>query len=509
MNSLIFVKKNKMPKKNYLELKSKMQKIADLNYAISVLNWDQETYLPPKGVAHRAQQISTLSGMAHELFTEENLGSLLVKLSKDKTLNEIEQQNVARTQRDYLKNKKLPTSFVIELSNATSTAFHAWIEARKKEDFSIYIKPLEKMVELQRKKAEIYSYEKHPYNALMDDYEPGATVAEIDTLFKEVKDKLSPFTQAIFKQSKPDNSFMFLKYPYQKQWDYGVDILKQLGYDFEAGRQDLSEHPFTTSFSPQDVRVTTRVDENNLYDMLWSCIHEGGHALYEQGLKPEEYGMPCGQAVSLGIHESQSRLYENNVGRSKAFWKVNYATLQDTFPENLNNISFGTFYKGINMVEPSLIRTDADELTYHFHIMIRYEIEKQLIEGSIAVKDLEKVWNDAYKKYLNIDVPSPKKGVLQDVHWAHGGFGYFPTYSLGSFYAAQFFQKIQQDVPNLENALSNGDAKPLLNWLRENIHQHGQLYSAQELCKKATGESLKFDYFMQYAKNKYKEIYNI
>jgi carboxypeptidase Taq len=300
-----------------------------------------------------------------------------------------------------------------------------------------------------------------------------------------------------------------LHYPHQKQWDYGIDILKQLGYDFEAGRQDLSEHPFTTSFSPLDVRVTTRVDEHNLYDMLWSCIHEGGHALYEQGLSAEEYGMPCGQAVSLGIHESQSRLYENNVGRSFPFWKANYGKLQNTFPENLGAIPLEKFYKGINLVEPSLIRTDADELTYHFHIMIRYEIEKQLIEGSIEVKDLEKVWNDAYKKYLNIEVPSPKKGVLQDVHWAHGGFGYFPTYSLGSFYAAQFFHKIQQEVPNIENDLSNGNAKPLLTWLRTNIHQHGQLYSANELCEKATGEALKFDYFMKYAQKKYRQIYNV
>lgn len=498
-----------MSNKKYLELKSKMQKIADLNYSISVLNWDQETYLPPKGVKHRAQQISTLSGISHELFTEATLGDLLKELSEEKGLNEIEKRNIALIQKDYNKNKKLPTSFVIDLSNATSIAFHAWIEARKKEDFSIYIKPLEKMVALQQKKAEIYGYEKHPYNALMDDYEPGATVDEIDTLFKEVKEKLSPFTQSIFEKEKPDNAFMFLNYPHQKQWNYGVDILKQLGYDFEAGRQDLSEHPFTTSFSPQDVRVTTRVDENNLYDMLWSCIHEGGHALYEQGLNPVEYGMPCGQAVSLGIHESQSRLYENNVGRSKAFWQANYAELQATFPKNLNKVSLDDFYRGINLVEPSLIRTDADELTYHFHIMIRYEIEKQLIEGSIAVKDLESVWNDAYKKYLNIDVPSPKKGVLQDVHWAHGGFGYFPTYSLGSFYAAQFFHKIQKDIPNIENALANGNAKPLLNWLRENIHQHGQLYTAKELCEKATGEDLKFDYFMQYAKNKYQEIYNV
>lgn len=492
----------------YQKFTQHLSKIADIHYSIAVLNWDQETYLPKKGSQHRAQQIATLSGMAHELATSKELGEILDKLTDDKTLNSIEKKNVELALKNYTKATKLPTEFVIELSNTTSEAFHAWIEARKEDKFEIFAPALEKMVALQRKKAEIYGYEDHPYNALMDDYEPGAKVSEIDALFSDVKEQLTPFIQKIFGKQKPDNSFMFGHFEHKKQWDFGEKILAQLGYDFEAGRQDLSEHPFTTSFSPLDVRVTTRVDENNFYDMLWSCIHEGGHALYEQGLSPDQYGLPCGEAISLGIHESQSRLYENNVGRSKAFWKANYAELQQIFPENLKNVTLDNFYKGVNIVEPSLIRTDADELTYHFHIMIRYEIEKQLIEGSIEVKDLKEIWNAAYKKYLNIDVPSDKKGALQDVHWSHGGFGYFPTYSLGSFYAAQFFHKAKKDLPNLESEIEKGNMTPLLNWLREKIHQHGKFYTAQEVCEKATGEKLNFAYFMNYARNKFGEIYN-
>lgn len=495
--------------KNYQLFKEQTEKIADLGYAISVLSWDQETYIPEKGVKHRAQQMSTLAGMAHELKTAEERGELLALLQNDDTLNEIEKSNVQIAWKDYKKSIKLPKDFVVRLSKATSSAFHSWLHAREKNNFNLFVPELEKMVALQREKAEIYGYEEHPYNALMDDYEEGAKVSEIDALFADVKTRLSPLIKEIFAKEKPNNDFMYQFFPHQKQWDYGMGILEQMGYDLKAGRQDVSEHPFTTSFSPLDVRVTTRVEENNFYDMLWSCIHEGGHALYEQGLSPEQYGMPCGSAVSLGIHESQSRLYENNVGRSKEFWSHNYPKLQALFPENLRAVALEDFYKGINIVQPSLIRTDADELTYHFHIMIRYEMEKKLIEGSIEAKDLKEIWNAAYKEYLQVDVPSDKEGVLQDVHWSHGGFGYFPTYSLGSFYAAQFYQKAAADDTNMESAIAKGDLQPILGWMRQHIHQHGRRFDAQTLCKKATGEGLDFSYFLAYARRKYAAIYEL
>ena len=282
-----------------------------------------------------------------------------------------------------------------------------------------------------------------------------------------------------------------------------------MGYNFDCGRQDISAHPFSTHFSPEDTRVTTRIDENNLSEMIWSCIHEGGHALYEQGILSENYGLPFGETISLGIHESQSRLWENNVGRSLAYWKKNFNSLKLIFPDKLSNISALDFYKAANNVKPSLIRTNADELTYHLHVLIRFEIEKSLIEGSVSVKDLPTIWNSKYKEYLNIDVPSDSQGVLQDIHWSHGSFGYFPTYTIGSFYAAQFYSQALKEIPNLESEVENGNMINLLNWLRLKIHKHGKKYDAQDLCIKVTGKKLEFKYFMEYAKEKYSEIYSI
>ncbi|MFN6039638.1 MAG: carboxypeptidase M32, partial [Bacteroidota bacterium] len=279
--------------------------------------------------------------------------------------------------------------------------------------------------------------------------------------------------------------------------------------DFDCGRQDISTHPFTINFSSKDVRVTTRIDEKNLSEMIWSCIHEGGHALYEQGLPEDEYGMPLSEAVSLGIHESQSRLWENNVGRSFSYWKNNFKVLKNYFPEQLNSITSEHFYKACNKVEPSFIRTNADELTYHFHVIIRYEIEKKLISREIKTKDLPAIWNEMYKNYLGLDVKNDKEGVLQDVHWSHGSFGYFPTYSIGSFYAAQFFHKAHEAIPGLEMQIESSNFKELLNWLHHSIHKHGKFYSAQDLCMNITGETLNVDYFMKYVSDKYEKIYNL
>jgi carboxypeptidase Taq len=300
---------------------------------------------------------------------------------------------------------------------------------------------------------------------------------------------------------------MYLRYDKDQQWAFGLELLRQMGYDFEAGRQDVSSHPFTTNFSSQDVRVTTRTAEDNLNEMIWSCIHEGGHALYEQGLPDSEYGLPSGEYVSLGIHESQSRLWENNVGRSLPYWKCNLPRLKELFPENLKHVSPDDFYKAMNKVQPSLIRTNADELTYHFHILIRFEIEKALIEGTVEVNDLPALWNAKYKEYLGLDVPSDSKGVLQDIHWSHGSFGYFPTYSLGSFYAAQFYAFAARQIPELEAEIEKGNLKPLLDWLRTHIHAEGKMYSAENLCIKITGEKLSFKYFMEYARKKYSGLY--
>jgi carboxypeptidase Taq len=494
--------------KNYEDYKNHLSKIADISYALAVLNWDQEVFMPKKGAERRAQQISTLAGIQHELSTDSDFGTLLETLN-NASLNDEETRNVRETLKEYNRNNKYSTDFVQLMSRTVSKAFNAWQQAKAENNFNLFAPFLEELVDLKKQECEIIGYKNHPYNALLDLYEPNCTVNELDVLFEDVKNQLVPFVKRIAKTPQNNDNLMFQHFDINKQLKFTEHLLTQMGYDFDAGRQDLSTHPFTTNFSATDVRVTTRVSENDLSEIMWSSIHEGGHALYEQGLLDKNYGLPSGSYLSLGIHESQSRLYENNVGRSLAYWKYNFKNLQTVFSENLKNYTAEDFYKAMNIVKPSFIRTNADELTYHFHILIRYEIEKELISGSIEVKDLPQVWNAKYKEYLNIDVPSDEKGILQDIHWSHGSFGYFPTYSIGSFYAAQFFNKALQEIPNLENQIENGNLSELLKWLRKNIHQNGRLFASDELCLKVTGEKLNFNYFMDYAKNKYSKLYNL
>lgn len=494
---------------NYSTYKKTMSKIADVNFSAAILHWDQETYMPPKSAKTRGQQLSTLAGIAHELSTTEELGALLNQLNKDTTLNEKEQRNIKESLKKYNDNKKYTKEFVEEMSKTISETFQAWHKAKKNNDFASYAIPLKKLIKLKREECEILGYEGHPYDAMLNQYEPGAKTADLEVLFADVRSQLVSFVKQISEKEQNSDNFMYKTYDKDKQWQIGIDFLKQMGYDFNAGRQDISSHPFTTNFSAQDVRVTTRINENDLNEMLWSCIHEGGHALYEQGLLASDYGLPSGEYLSLGIHESQSRLWENNVGRSLAYWKNNYPSLQNAFKDNLKDVSATDFYKAMNVVKPSLVRTSADELTYHFHVMIRFEIEKMLIEGTIEVDELPKYWNQKYKEYLNIDVTSDTEGVLQDIHWSHGSFGYFPTYSLGSFYAAQFFDQAKKEIANLESEIEAGNFKPLLNWLREKVHIHGKTYSADELCINITGKKLDFSHFMNYAKEKYSDLYNL
>ena len=491
----------------YTQYKNTLQKIADVKYASAVMQWDQETYLPPKGNEIRGRQIATLNELAHQQFTDEKFGALLNELSTKDGLSDKEKQNVTLSLYDYNKNKKLPSSFVRQMSEAVNKSFHAWIQARKENSFSIFQQPLQQIILLKKQEADLLGYEKHPYNALMNDYDKGLTVDTVDTLFTSLRPQLSALLQTISAQPQVECSFLRQHFNKEKQWNFGIEILKRMQFDFEAGRQDISEHPFTTNFNCNDVRVTTRVDENNFGNMLWSCLHEGGHALYEQGLPADEYGLPLGEYCSLSIHESQSRLWENCIGRGLAFWQNNYSLLQHYFPQQLNHTSLQQFYKGINKVQPSLIRTEADELTYHFHVMIRYEIEKMLIVGSINAKDIPSYWNEYYKKYLGVNVPDDKQGCLQDVHWSHGSFGYFATYSIGSLYAAQMYAAIGAKNPSLDNDMVSGNLSVILQWLQQHIYKYGRYYSSEELCEKATGQKLSSEYFINYATAKYNEIY--
>ena len=496
-------------KELYASYKEITQKAADIQFAAAVLGWDQEVYMPAKGYSYRGRQLATLASQAHEIVTADSYGELMQELAAKDDLDDAAKNNVRLGLEDYERNKKLSSAFVEELAQQTSNSYNAWIQARRDNKYSTYSTELAKMIALKRKQADLYGYEKHPYDALLDEYEKGATVAMLDPVFDKVKEQLPPLLKSIENATQVDDSFFNRHYPKQQQWDFSMEVLKKMGYDFEAGRQDYAEHPFTTSFAPTDVRVTTRVNENDFASMLWSSIHEGGHALYEQGLPADEYGMPLGSAASLGIHESQSRLWENCVGRGLGFWKYFYPVLQHQFPQQLNDVSLDAFYKGTNKVQPSLVRTEADEVTYHFHVMIRYEIEKKLIEGSITADGLNDIWNDHYKQYLGVSAPDDKQGVLQDVHWSHGMFGYFPTYSLGSFYAAQFFEQANKDMQGLSAEIENGEFGNLLHWLREKIHVHGRRYTSEELCKRITGRGLDFTSFMNYIKTKYSVVYGL
>lgn len=492
----------------YMDYQLQMRKIADIRYASAVLQWDQETYLPTRGATIRGQQIATLSEIAHGFFTDDQLGSLLQNLLGKNDLEPTQKRNIELTWEDYTKQKKFTSAFIRELSETVSKSFHSWMEARKENNFSIFAGDLSRLIELKRKEADLLGYIDHPYNALLNDHDKGSTVQLLDAVFDRIRFSLKDIVQKITAQPQVQDAFLFQFYPKDKQWEFGLRLLKEMGYDFEAGRQDISEHPFTINFNSQDVRITTRIHENDLSSMVWSCIHELGHALYEQGLPEQQYGLPTGEPASYSIHESQSRLWENHIGRSRTFCDRWLPVLKEYFPDQLKNINEEDFYRGINKVQPSPVRTEADEVTYHFHVMIRYELEKKLIEGTLETRDIPAYWNEQYWNYLGIRISDDKQGCLQDVHWSHGSFGYFPTYSMGSFYAAQLFAKANEEIPSLEMDLKIGNTESILTWLRMNIYKHGRTLTSEELCTAVCGKPLDIHYFLGYILAKHKNIYN-
>jgi carboxypeptidase Taq len=496
----------KTSKDLYDSYHERMQKIADIKNAVAVLQWDQETYLPVKGAAFRGQQMATLSATAHQWATDPQLGDLLAELNGRADLRPDEKKNVSLSLEDYSKQKKFSPEFIHLLSETSSRAFHSWLRARSENSFALFEPDLHQLLQLKRQQADLAGYQQHPYNALLDEFEKGCTVDLLDKTFRQVIPPLKDLLDRIVAHQQVDDSFLHQHYPRQQQWDFGMELIRRLGFDFGAGRQDISEHPFTTSFSRNDVRITTRIDENDFSHMTWSCIHETGHALYEQGLREEYYGLPLGEYASLSIHESQSRLWENNIGRSLRWWEHEYPLLQKYFPEQLGDVSLDRFYKGINKTGPSLIRTEADETSYHFHVMIRYELEKGMIDGSIQAHDIPAHWAEQYSKYLGLEVPDDRRGCLQDVHWSHGMFGYFSTYSLGSFYAAQLFAAAVKKEKNLLLDINQGQTDPLLGWLRQNVHYYGRQYTSEELCELATGEPLNIQHFLTYLLDKYNNI---
>lgn len=493
----------------YSQYRHYLQKIADIRYAAAVLQWDQETVMPLEGSSCRARQLATLSEISHEMFTSDKMGNLLKELGSKNDLSPKEKSNIELSLYDYNRQKKLPSSFVHTLSEAISQSFQSWLKARKENAFAVFEKDLDRIIHLKKQETDYLGFEGHPYDALLNEYERGCTVAMLDRSFIDLQEPLRELLHKIENREQVDDTFLLQHFPKQQQWDYSMQLIRQLGFDFEAGRQDLSEHPFTTSFSNKDVRITTRINENDFGNMTWSCMHELGHALYEQGLPGEEYGLPLGEYASLSIHESQARLWENNVGRSLPFWKYHFTLLHDFFPQQFARITPAHFHKGINKVQSSLIRTEADEITYHFHVIIRYELEKLLLEGTIGTREIPAAWNELYQRYLGVKVPDDKSGCLQDVHWSHGSFGYFPTYSLGSLYAAQLYSTAEKQLPSLEEDIAGGRTNTLLNWLRAGIHAQGRKFTSAELCENITGEPLNSKYFVYYIVTKFSGIYDL
>jgi carboxypeptidase Taq len=500
-------------KENISELREKLQEIYHLGSTLQVLHWDMEVFMPPKGAASRAKTIANLSGILHEKFISKEFAALLQK-AKEKfdagKLDDEESAIVRELWREYERQKKLPLAFVKEMSQICSEGHNIWIKAREKSDFGIFLPVLKKIVALKRREAELVGFKKSPYDALLDTYEPGATSEDISMIFEELKNFLVPFLKKIAKaKGKVDPNILKGNFPVEQQKKFDEEVAKKLGFDFEAGRLDTSVHPFSSGFHPRDVRITTRYRKNDLFDSFFGVIHETGHALYEQGLNENHFGTPLGESISHGIHESQSRMWENTVARSNNFWKYFFPKLQKQFPEPFLKVKFEDFYRAINFVEPSLIRVEADEVTYSLHIILRFEIEKELIEGSIEVEDLPEIWNAKMKEYFGIKVSNDSMGVLQDTHWSGGGIGYFPSYTLGNLYAAQFYNTAKKDLINLEKEIASGEFGHLREWLRKKIHIHGKMYSADGLVREVTGELLTSQYFIDYLKKKYGKIYKI
>ena len=497
---------------------NRLTEIHHLKDACAVLSWDQETYMPTGGGQARAEQIATLQTLAHNSFIASETETLLGKwvdiptgqlLQKSRTdLEESAQALLREVWRDFNRAKKLPSTFVNKLERECSLAQQVWIEARKQDDFASFLPNLRTVVGLKLEETEYLGYSDSPYDALLDEYEPGSTVAKLKPLFSTLRPRLvSLLNQVLNASIKPNTALLVQSFDNDKQIEFGKAILKKMDYQFDRGRLDLSAHPFTTAFHPNDVRVTTRVFEKDFQSCLFSCIHEGGHGLYEQGLLPEYYGTPLGEAVSLGIHESQSRLWENSVGRSRPFWQHFFPIAQQMFPEQLQNAGFDEFYLAINRVEPSLIRVEADELTYNLHIMVRFEIELDLIEGRIQVEDLPMIWNQKIQDYLGITPDSDTNGVLQDVHWSFGAIGYFPTYTLGNLYAAMFYEQAKQELSNLEAGMANGDMIPLKAWLNQKVHRWGRQYTPEDLVHQVTGQFPTPEPFLKYLEGKFSNLY--
>ena len=499
-------------KEKLTQLKQRLAEISDLQGAASVLGWDQQTYLPPKGAEARGYQLSTLSRLAHMKFVDPAIGQLLEDLKpygEELEPDSNDARLIRVTEREYKIATKVPSEFVAEFSQVTTMAHGAWEKAREKDDFSMFQPHLEKIVDMVRQYAEFFAPYDHVYDPLLDRFEPGMKTMAVKKIFEELRPQQVALIQAISEQEQVDDSFLYQEFDKQKQLDFGNEVITKYGFDWERGRQDEAVHPFTTSFGVDDVRFTTRVNPNFLNSALFGTLHESGHAIYDQGSDPKLSRTPLASGASLAVHESQSRMYENLIGRSYDFWVHFYPRLQEVFPSQLGEVDLDTFYKGINKVETSLIRVEADEATYNLHIMLRLELEIAIMEGRLEVADLPAAWNARMEEYLGLTPPSDSVGVLQDVHWSSGMFGYFSTYALGNLVSAQLWEKINESITDLSEEIQAGEFSSLLTWLRGNVHIHGRKFEPQELVKRVTGSKIDPAPYIQYLREKYGEIYQL
>ncbi len=507
----LFVKRGGIMNKVLDELKKRLAEVSDLKAAIAVLSWDQMTLMPSGGAAARARQLATMERLAHEKAIAPEIGRLLEKLQPlVGTLpgSSVDASLIKIATRDYEREIKIPSSFTAEFSEHVSHTYESWAKARSERNFKIVEPFLIKTLNYSRQLANFFPGYEHIADPLIDAMDEGLKVSVIRPLFDELRRELVPLVQNITSFPPTDDSCLKQGFDEGRQLQFGLRVAKALGYDFTSGRQDKSPHPFTTSFSIHDVRITTRVKEEELTEALFSTIHETGHALYEQGLKPELEATPLASGVTMGIHESQSRLWENLVGRSRHFWEHFFPELQKVFPEQLGKVSLDTFYQAINKVQRSLIRTDADEVTYNLHVMIRFDLELKMLEGKLAVADLPEAWNARYRADLGITPPDDSVGVLQDMHWYSGTIGgYFQSYTLGNVLSAQFFEAALAAHPEISREIAAGQFETLHQWLKTNIYQYGRELPGAEIIKRATGKPMTIGPYIRYLKNKYGELY--
>jgi len=489
-------------------LRDRLALVTDLNASAALLEWDQETYMPPAAAEARAQQLATLKTLAHEHFTDDTTGSLLDNLN-GALEDDTDRALVRIARRDFDRATKLSSDFVARFTRAKARAMEAWKAARADDDFTRFAPHLQEIVDLSVEQAETVGYEDRRYDALLDEYEPGMTWAEVEAVFQQLRAALVPVAAAIAETKPPDDTFLHQPFDDERQWSFGLDVIRTFGYDFERGRQDRSAHPFSTSFAVTDCRITTRIAPEFFSAGFFGTLHEAGHALYEQGVDPSLDRTPLASGTSLGMHESQSRMWENLVGRSRAFWRWAYPTLQSTFPDALDGVAEDDFYRAVNRVQPSPIRVEADEVTYNLHVMLRFELETALIEGSLKVDDVPEAWNAGMESALALVPGSDADGCLQDIHWSLGAMGYFPTYTLGNLMSVQLFEAAERDLGPQAESFERGEFGPLLGWLREHVHRHGRARSADRILRDATGTSLSAEPWLRYVRQKFGAVYGV